>query len=67
MYVMKTGHDLAKDRGYQATRQRLAFAGLDELVQVALHGLEDKVELLGVGEEKEVVERDDVRVVWYRA
>ena len=37
------------------------------LALLRLHGLEDEVELLGVREEEEVVERDDVRVIGYRS
>ena len=67
VYVVETLYDLAKDRRDQATSQRFTFAGLDELVQVALHGLKDEVELFGVREEEEVVERNDVRVIGYRS
>ena len=67
VYVVETLYDLAKDRRDQATSQRFTFAGLDELVQVALHGLKDEVELFGVREEEEVVERNNVRVIGNRA
>ena len=65
--MMKTLYYLSKDRRDKTASERLAFAGFDKLVEVAFHGLEDEVELLGVWKEEEVVERDDVRVIGYRS
>ena len=67
MNVMQALHDLSEDRRDETASQRFAFPCLDQLVEITLHRLEDEVELLSVREEEEVVERDDVRVVWYRA
>ena len=65
--VVEALYDLAKDGGDQATGKGFTFASLDKLVEVAFHGLEDEVELLGVRKEEEVVERNDVRVIGYRS
>ena len=62
MYVVEAGDDLSEDGGHEATCEGTAFSSLDEMIQIALHTLENKVELLGVWEEKEVVEGYDVWV-----
>jgi hypothetical protein len=46
--VVEPGDDLLEDGGDEAAGERPIPPGADELVEVALHGFEDKVELLGV-------------------
>lgn len=64
---MEAGNDLAEDGGDEAAGEGSALASLDELEEVALHGLEDEVELLCLWEEEGIVEGDDVRMDGYRA
>jgi hypothetical protein len=61
--VMETRYDLPEDGRYETAGKRSVLAGFDELVEIAFHGLEHKIELLGGWEEEKVVERDDV---WMR-
>lgn len=53
--MLETGNHLVKDGGSKTTSEWSALSGLDEMIEIALHGLKDKVELLGVGLEEEVV------------
>lgn len=62
MYVVETRDDLSEDGGHEATCERTTFSSLDEVIQIALHTLEDKVEFLGIWEEKEIVEGYDAWV-----
>lgn len=62
--VVERAGDLVEDRRDKAAGKSLfAFSRLDELVEVALHGLKDEIELEGGREDKAVVEGDDVGVV----
>lgn len=65
MNVVERAGDLVEDRRDEAAGKCLfAFSRLDELVEVALHGLEDEIELESGGEDEAVVEGDDVGMVW---
>jgi hypothetical protein len=44
MDVIQAGDDLLKYRGDEATSKWATFPRLDEVIEVAFHGLEDKVE-----------------------
>lgn len=46
--------------GNKTASEGPAFAGLDEMIQIALHGLEHKVKFLGVWKEKEIVQGNDI-------
>jgi len=67
MYVVKSRHDLAKDEGNETAREWTTFSSFDEMIEVAFHGLEYKVEFLGGRKEEEIVQRDDIRVEGYCA
>lgn len=58
--MMKTRYDLTKDGSDEATGEWSALPGFDEVVEIALHALEDEIKLLGVWHEKEIIQ-------WYDA
>jgi hypothetical protein len=64
MDMVKTRYGLMKDGGDETACERSALAGFDQLVEVTFHGLEHEVELFAGRQEKEIVERDYVGVIW---
>jgi hypothetical protein len=62
--VMQAGDDLVVDGSDEAGSERSTFSRLAELVQVAFHALEDKVEFLGVGLDEGVVYGNDRWMRW---
>lgn len=47
--MIEAGDNLAKDVTYKAASKSTTLASFDEMKEVALHGLEDEVELPGIG------------------
>jgi len=42
--VIEAGNDLTENGGNKSACECTALAGLDEMIEVAFHGFEDKVE-----------------------
>lgn len=64
MYMVEARDDLSEDGGHEATCERTAFSSLDEVIEIALHALENEVELFGIREKKKIVEGYDAWVEW---
>jgi hypothetical protein len=62
VHVVKSVEDLIEYRSDETGGERTSFSGLGELVEVALHALENEVELAGGREEEGVVEGNEVGV-----
>ena len=62
MDMVESSDNLKKYRRYEPTGECSPFSSLDEVIKVAFHRLKDKVELLGVGMEKEIIQGNDVGV-----
>ena len=65
VYVSEASDGLAEEGGDEALSEGAAAPGLCELVEVALHGLEHKVELVRGRVQEGVIEGDKVWVLWY--
>ena len=62
MDVMEARDDLAEDRGDEATCKWPAFASFDEVIEIAFHAFKNKVQLLRIWQEEEVIEGNDARM-----
>lgn len=62
MNVVQPADHLVEYGADETTCKRSTSAGLDELIEIALHRLEDEVKLLCGGKEEYVVEGYDIRV-----
>ena len=64
MYVMQAADDLAVYGINETSSEWSTLSRLDQLVQITLHTLKDKVQLLGRWEKKRVIKGDDVGMGW---
>ncbi len=65
MYVVQAGDDLEENGGDKAASESPAFAGLDEMIQISFHGLENEVEFLCSREKEEIIQGNDIGVERY--
>lgn len=65
MYMVQTGHNLPEDGRDKASSECAPLPRFDEVVEISFHGLENEVQLLGIRQEEEVVEGNNVRMEGY--